>query len=663
MSRPDIMALTEDDLAGFTNIGTVRRARREVDGGLQVAWEEDGDAIIARWTDGLVCTIPAGATLHDGRCTCPAVGTICRHLLRTVLAYQQRHVGQAAAVPERWDPGAIPDNVVIGAIGQASWAAAQRVIGEGVLAEVTRSRKPLVRLLGQDVAVRFLVPNDLRYVATDLEGSDRARLIGMAILACRHLAADRNAGIVATGGQVGIGSSMTLVNETLRWLDEIWTIGAAGALGPVLDAGRGLETRLLQDGVRSLAGATAEVIAAIQRYQAQDARFAPDELIEILGEMEIRADVIRVPVPGIPPALVRGSYAPRLGDRDTGRFIGIGCVGRRHRRSMTLSAILQDTDTGSLAVLQREHADPEHGRPREASHLAGQAFFSGLSLQGAARSTLQTSNCRREIGGRLMLGRGRHAVTPQDFAWERLRDPVLVEDFAELQARLAMLPPPCLRARSAVGDIVVLRVDAAEPAAFDPVVQGWRWLVRDAAGNACYLTHPYRSQHAQGSAALASALAGGHRQLFVTVELRPRAGTLAGEPLAVVFDHPDGRWAVMPWCDQAALRAATHVPLPTQAEAVEGPLAGLLRWLGDAAVSGLDRLETGFDAQLADAITQCLAGGYPHLATRLEEIRLLADGRRDNPRWRPSVLTGPIREVAAWYRLHLDVHDDHEPMA
>src|SRR5579864_8025555 len=107
MPRADLLGLSSDDLATLTNRGIVKRARRDLDSGAAAGHIDEtpsGDVRV-QWSAGVECLIPAGQTLHQGRCTCAAVG-VCRHLVLSVLAYQRQ---AAPAAPEPWDPGTIPD--------------------------------------------------------------------------------------------------------------------------------------------------------------------------------------------------------------------------------------------------------------------------------------------------------------------------------------------------------------------------------------------------------------------------------------------------------------------------------------------------------------------------------------------------------------------------
>src|SRR5262249_10973074 len=117
MPRADLLALSLDDLTALTNRGTVKRAQRELEakectGALD---ESDAGDVTVKWSDEVECRLPAGVVMRDGRCSCAAVG-LCRHLIRTVLFYQQQQASQASPgqdAPQTlqpWDPGVISDD-------------------------------------------------------------------------------------------------------------------------------------------------------------------------------------------------------------------------------------------------------------------------------------------------------------------------------------------------------------------------------------------------------------------------------------------------------------------------------------------------------------------------------------------------------------------------
>ena len=90
MIRKDLLALTSDDLAIISNKGLVKRAQQEIQAN-QLSSElsaTDQGALTITWSDEVRCLIPADASVKEGRCSCPAT-TICRHIIRSVLLYQQ----------------------------------------------------------------------------------------------------------------------------------------------------------------------------------------------------------------------------------------------------------------------------------------------------------------------------------------------------------------------------------------------------------------------------------------------------------------------------------------------------------------------------------------------------------------------------------------------
>ena len=87
--RTDLLALTLEDLELFSNRGTVKRAKRELDEGeVQFELEEsDSGDVIVKWSDGVTSRLLKQKMLKDCKCTCGALNA-CRHIIRGVLAYQ-----------------------------------------------------------------------------------------------------------------------------------------------------------------------------------------------------------------------------------------------------------------------------------------------------------------------------------------------------------------------------------------------------------------------------------------------------------------------------------------------------------------------------------------------------------------------------------------------
>src|SRR5438874_7913945 len=98
MPRADLLALSADDLAALTNRGLVKRARRELDEDEvkgELSETPEGDVAV-KWSDGPECQLPADVPLAEAHCSCDTLG-LCRHLIRTVLFYQQVGAASRAA--------------------------------------------------------------------------------------------------------------------------------------------------------------------------------------------------------------------------------------------------------------------------------------------------------------------------------------------------------------------------------------------------------------------------------------------------------------------------------------------------------------------------------------------------------------------------------------
>src|SRR5215470_16590642 len=206
MPRPDLIALSADDLAALANRGLVKRAQRECEAGeLTSQWEVSGDGTVsAIWSDGAACTLPGGGTVKDAQCSCGALG-LCRHVLRTVLAWQQREFAAGSADDrrppelERWDPGRIDDAALERQVARTVLIRADSLWSQGVLAELLRSAKPSAHFHCPGHTVRFPVPDDLRYAQCSCADPAPCVHAVLAVRAFRLLDATASSGIVSEG--------------------------------------------------------------------------------------------------------------------------------------------------------------------------------------------------------------------------------------------------------------------------------------------------------------------------------------------------------------------------------------------------------------------------------------------------------------------------------
>lgn len=566
MERPDLKALTPDDLAALANRGLVKRAQREAEAGdLTAQWQESDDGTVrAEWSDGVAATLPGGKTVKEAQCTCGAL-ELCRHVLRTVLAWQRRQSsaasGEEAAPSAAWDPGSISDALLESQVAKAVRDRAAVLWSQGVLGEGLRSAKPSMRFHSPGHTVRFPVPNDLRYAQCSCADPAPCVHAVLAVRAFRLLAPDLASGIVSEGPlDVEVPAApMTAATECLSGLLEN---GFASLDTAWRDQARRTATDCMAASLLWPAQILEELAAAYDHYASRDAAFHPGHAAGIAGELLLRLDAIRSGCAPIPQAFIRGMKTDRDSDLGAARFIGLGGSVVEERRSSSVTVFLQDCDNGHVVTLIREIAeDPESASARKAFHeLARATAVKDASLGLLAAGQLVTQGGRRKASGQLVMGRARAVVNPQNYAWEQLKAPVLVEDFGELSARLRLLPPASFRPRRAAADFHVCPISSAESAVFQASTNSVTALLTDCAGHQAILAHPWTERGQAGAEALLAALRSGARPLFVAGLVRAAGGSLVIRPTAVVFaDESGARRGILPWL-QAPGQAATAIP-------------------------------------------------------------------------------------------------------
>ena len=666
MPRIDLLALSFDDLTALTNRGTVKRAQREIEARECTATLDETDAgeLTATWSDDVKCHFPAGAVVREGRCSCASVG-LCRHLIRTVLFYQQHTVQQSAGEaaptpPQPWDPGTITDEDLARCFKPRELAKARQQFEAGLLVELVRGVKPNARFHLQSCLVRFLVPGDPRYTHCDCAEAAPCSHVPLAVWAFRKLDANKTAGVLATADKP-MPAPVALLDDIEALLDDLVELGVSGLVPAFTSRLSRLEEKCRDAELAWPAEILAELLQQHERYAAHDARFTPERVPELLGELVIRCDTIRHDTKALPQLLIRGSRADRPQALDRARFVGLGCGVRINKRSVELTAYLQDSDTGSVVAVCKDFADraDDSQPPRSFAELAQASAVKGTSFAALAAGQLLIRGAKRDASHRLTTGRADATVQPQTFTWDNLRPPVFVEEFAELEARLSTLPPSSLRPRRVAEDFHVCKVARVEAAEFVAAAQMVQAVVIDERGQALGLQHPYTSRGEAGADALLANLQQRPQQLrFLSGSVRRSARGLIIQPVCLVFEDDDKRMAVQPWVDAAINAAALAAPAEGARRAVE-PLTDYLHQLqtglGDLLLLGLQRADERSAKQwrelqrLGEAVGLArLARGATQLADELEK-----KSRTLQWNWRPAS-AGVIR-LAALVRMAQDL--------
>lgn len=665
MPRTDLLALSLDDLATLTNRGTVKRAQREIEANefTGTLAESDTGDVTATWSDGVECRLPAGGVVRDAQCSCAAVG-LCRHLIRTVLAYQKQSAaetpaGEPPAPGELWDPGAIADEELAKHYRPAALAKVRAQFEQGILAELVRSGKPTARFHLQSHTVRFLVPGDPRYTHCDCAEAAPCSHVPLAVWAFRQLAPERSAGILATGAQAP-AAPVDLLDELESAVLGLVEQGVSGVALAWVDRLTRLEERCRQTDLVWPAEILSELAQQQERYAAHDARFAPERVANLAGELLIRSDAIRNDSGALPQLLIRGARADRPVVLGAARLIGLGCGVRVGRRSVELTAYLQDSDSGSVVAVVKDMPEGDPAQPpRPFADLAQTSAVKRSSFAALGTGQLLIRGAKRTAGFQLLPGRADASVQPQAFAWESLRPPVLAEEFGELDARLSALPPASLRPRRVAEDFHVCGVASVEEVHFDAPSQSVQAVLLDARGQRAFLVHPYTSRGAAGAEALLALLGSAAQGLrFVSGQVRRSSGGLVVHPVCLVWQEGDRRIALQPWVDrrpEAPEGSGEHAT----AQATGDPLSEYLRQLqtslGDLFVLGLTRADALLARRWRDVQRQGGAVGFTRLATRAAALAdaLEQKGHTLHWDWQPGARI--VLELAVLLRMAHDL--------
>ncbi|MCA9151434.1 MAG: hypothetical protein KDA92_19110 [Planctomycetales bacterium] len=678
MPRSDLLALTADDLAAITNRGTVKRAQKELAGG-EVTWEfrDDPTELVCVWSDGITCRFPNDKAIHDAVCSSGAVG-VTRYIVRSVLAYQHTvsetrperpaldddqtgHTqSEQAKVGGVWDPGTISDDDLIAQYSKSAVAKARQRFEEGVLVELSRGAKPTARFLDEACTVRFLVPNDLRYVQADCAESLWPKWVPLAVWAFRHLPADQLAGLVSIQ-QSELPTPTALLGDLDQLLKELCRDGLSNVGRTWAARLSRVEAAMRQEGLVWPAELIAELLLQAEMYRQHDARFDPLRNVEVVGELLARKRAMERSTSAVPQPLIRGSRSDRPTEISGGRMVGVGLGVRVSKRLVTISAYLQDIDSGAITAVERSFADPvdsSEASLRSFSDLAETIVARGASLGNLATSQLLIKSGKRTPSGVLILPRTHAsvAVNPQSFQWEQLKTPFAVEGFAQLAARLSSLPPSYLRPLRRAENLHVVSVAQVDGVEFDPARQCLTATVKDVQGDTAQLIHPFVTRGAMGFNALLKALqVSGDQVRFVCGHVRSVGSSLEIRPVSVIVDRDGQRTMLLPWASRevepAVADAVANQNWRTERSVIEQFQQELQEALADLLLNGIH----DGDQQTWNELTRTSERlGFNRLAQSIHALSESLHARSNDPHWDGSLAVRQILELCLFVRLAME---------
>lgn len=659
--RADLMALTPDDLATLGNRGLVKRAHKDLDKMTCDLSEAENGTVTVYWQeDDVTCTIAVGQTLSEAVCTCVAT-ELCRHLIRSVLAYQQTtptdDITQSPPLTV-WDPGQISDADLEAHFRKADLTRWRKTFDEGHVVELVRSAKPSAQFHTLSLTLRFLVPHDLHYTHCDCNEQAPCRHVALAVWAFRLLAPDREAALLTTR-QMAWPIPGDVLAEVEAALTEFVAVGLAGARQPLLDRLRRLEEKLRAENLIWPAETLTDIITVNHRYATHDARFDPVEVANLMGELCIRMDAIRSNTDAVPQLFVRGTATDRNTEVGMAHLLGLGCEATVYKGGVTLSAYLQDATSGAVVAIQRDFADPDDNASTEGmtplpfAQLARRPVTRGISLATIGAQKLSVTGGHRTANYQFIPGRARATTTQQPYHWETLRAPLLAEDFNEIRARLTMQPPSVLRPRRVTANLYVCPVASVREAHFNPATQDVLAVLGDAAGNEALLQHPYTSRGQSGAEALLTLLTGQPDSVrFVAgrVQLAGWGEYIVFEPTALVYESDGTRQMLQPWvAETVGLGQENQTTPPMQpAHPIADYPMQISALLGELLLNGLERSTASLWQDLAQ---QGEALGFVQLVGPIKQLaaHLTEKNSALNWNWHPAAVI--ILELAVLCRL------------
>ncbi len=577
--REDLLAIREEDVIALTNRGTLKRVQRELEkGGVEVEFVEADGELRAQWSDGILCVFGPGESLTSARCSCGSRAEVCRHLLRTLFAYQRERRSEPVELRE-WDPGAWPDREEF--FPTRDERRARRIWNRGLVMELSRGSRPEARFHRLGHLVRFVVPDEPAAGVCDCTEESPCIHILLASQGFQKLPTGVDRGIVAVGrGEEPPDGE--LLERASRALGTLVEEGFSGAGSSTWSRLEGVAGELDEAGLRWMAQIVEELLVLREAYRVRSARFSAGDVLDLIGEFSLRVEVGRGDLPeGLSRYFVVGHKERGESTFGPATVLGLGSEVRMQGDAAELVALAQDTQTGRVVGISRIFEPDSSDDLPGFDELGGRRRGAIPAIRELGESRVVIEKARVTSSLRLRTGRRPVGMYGESDRWEEVRPPVRVEDLGELERRLASLPPSSLRPRRIDSGFFVCPVGEIETPRFCARTQAVRATLSDSAGSV-ELFHPFLHRNAGGTEALLEALRGA-RVLFVAGRVRPGRAGWCIEPSGVLVEEDGERRVIQPWLDSAPESApASTLAAPSTARSeADGEQERLQRLLSE----------------------------------------------------------------------------------
>ncbi|EMK08944.1 MULTISPECIES: hypothetical protein [Leptospira] len=533
--RQDVLSLSLQELEILTSKGTVNRALKDIESGIKGEWKETEDGNIeVVWEDSVVCVLPGSLPIQEADCTCFSTG-VCRHIIRTVVAYQKQSVDYKPGVV--WNPGNVTDQSLRSFVSASSFTKAKSIFDSGVVVELDRTGVPFAKIHGIGT-VHFPVPNDIRYTRVDCKGALADQAIAIAVFAFRITYEEKK--LVSTNVQK-TDISPQITNRADEIFKEITLFGFQGVGEHLKDRLSRLERSCIEEGLIWPADILSELQEEYSKYVSHDSLFDPDQVVYLLGEWFVRTDALKSNQKEIPPLAISGDtkiYSSELLSRS---LTGLGSGIQVLKKDFVIRSYFADPKSEEVLLYERflENSSEEV--------IGNIPVLKGVSLLDFGKSSIIGSSIKKTAAGRLQFS-NKATLNPQTFYFDSLSAKIFSDDFHKTIRIISEKPPRSLGPRWAAGNFYVFKTEQFDDFYFDTVLQRFHLEVTDKNGSTADVYLPYFGKAAGGLENLKNALDDSSLR-YVCGIADVTTGRLRIRPVSFVIEQDGSRKMLQPYLD------------------------------------------------------------------------------------------------------------------
>ncbi|WP_156888344.1 hypothetical protein [Spirochaeta cellobiosiphila] len=540
--RLDLLRIGEDDLAVYTNKGTVNKAKKEYETkkvSVDISETEKGDIKLV-WSDNVTTQFNHDQTFEQGICTCPASG-ICRHMVRSIFFLKNTIDSEESS----WNPGEFTDEELKAEFGEKLYNQALKEYEEGVLLELIPGIKPRVIFYNHGLTLRFLVKGDLRYFQS-LSNDQRLNQKCVCIAVWAFRLGSKNGGFYSTNKTI-----KNIPFDTIDAIDELFlellTHGLTKISPYFLMELEKYKNLLIQYNWLWPAENLVNIYKAINKYSSVDSQFHPTTILMEWGEWDIRKEAALHYTKEVPPEFILGGSYNYETSLSKTSLIGLGVIPVETIEGSYLRIFYYNVTSGDILHFDRLFRE----LPQEYSYssLSQRIAFKGISFKQAGTSALILSKAKKVPGNRIKPGT-ELSVLPLDFQWSTIRDTILISDFKNFEVRINHYPPKALQPHGDIMNFYIIQVNKISDVLFDIVNQQVKAFAYDKNGEKIDIFFPYINQAKKGVEGLLSLLGSTDISIeMISGIIGYKSSRMNLQIVAIIYKENGKRKSFQPWID------------------------------------------------------------------------------------------------------------------